>query len=216
MVPQVLQLNEMQPCWEERLPHCPRYPPIIHTRTYVHTPTHKPELFSCYPHAVPAPTLLMFIHQPLKGQMQRPVKTKSGLFLNDATPSPLSLRQPDLRGFPNSAFKEGPRDGRWPHVHSRGQSEMGKTFGGHERGRHGQRTRPHFHWWPTACHPGSIMISDWQVEGRRGWEQKELRMRAAQNVLPYRGPWRCSLMIKNIPGKACFLCMPAMLFVGWD
>lgn len=27
MVPQVLQLNEMQPCWEKKLPHCPRYPP---------------------------------------------------------------------------------------------------------------------------------------------------------------------------------------------
>lgn len=137
MVPQVLQLNEMQPCWEERLPHCPRYPPIIHTRTYVHTPTHKPQLFSCYPHAVPAPTLLMFIHQPLKGQMQRPVKTKSGLLLNDAMPSPLRLRQPDLRGFPNSAFKEGPSDGRWPHVHSWEQSEKvswGKPVGGMKEG----------------------------------------------------------------------------------
>lgn len=87
MVPQVLQLNEMQPCWEERLPHCPRYPLPIHTHTHIHT--YKPGLFSSYPHAVPAPTPLMFIHQPLKGQMQRPVKTKSDLFINDTGPSSL-------------------------------------------------------------------------------------------------------------------------------
>lgn len=74
MVPQVLQLNEMQPCWEERFPHCPRYPPI-HTHAHTHT-----EIWPLLIHAVPAPTLLMFIHQPLKGQMQKPVKTKTDLF----------------------------------------------------------------------------------------------------------------------------------------
>lgn len=93
--------------------------------------------------------------------------------------------------------------------------------GGMKRGRDGQRMRPHFHcWWLTACHTGSIMIFDWQLEGgeRVGKEcaGREFRMGAAQNILPYRGPQRRSLMIKNVPGKACFLCMPAMLFVGWD
>lgn len=43
---------------------------------------------------------------------------------------------------------------------------------------------------------------------------RRLRKGAAQNILPYGGLRRRSLMIKNIPGEACFLCMPAMLFVG--
>lgn len=52
MVPQVLQLNEMQPCWEERLPHCPRYPPskYIHTNRASSHPTpmqFPPQLCSC-------------------------------------------------------------------------------------------------------------------------------------------------------------------------
>lgn len=58
--------------------------------------THNLGLFSSYPHAVPAPTVLMFIHQPLPGQTQRLVKTKSDLFFNDARPSTPRLRKPSL------------------------------------------------------------------------------------------------------------------------
>ena len=46
-----------------------------------------------------------------------------------------------------------------------------KRQGGMKRGRDRRRMRPHFHcWWLTACHRGSIMMFDWQAEGRRGWE----------------------------------------------
>lgn len=178
MVPQVLQLNEMQPCWEERLPHCPRYPPNTHTL--------KPGLFSSYPHAVPAPTLLMFIHQPLTGQTQRPVKTKSDLFIYDARSSPLyvkgALRHPGSHVWCLPSFGQALTThvtpttkntnctgtaGRDPEATEKVRWKNLRRQRGMKRGRDRQRMRPHFHcWWLTACHPGSIMIFDWQVSGK--------------------------------------------------
>lgn len=235
MVPQVLQLNEMQPCWEERLPHCPRYPPNTHTLG----------LFSSYPHTVPAPTLLMFIHQPLKGQMQRPVKTKSDLFINDTRPSPLRLREPSLmaswqpclkkftllwtdadhrcdfhRGkhklYRDSRGREGGLRG-----HREGEVEKLQEAKGHEKGEGQTENEASLSLLMTDCLPSGLNHDLWltgrgEGEGGKKGAGRGLRMGAAQNILPYGGLWRRSLMIKNIPGKACFLCTPAMLFVGWD
>ncbi len=93
--------------------------------------------------------------------------------------------------------------------------------GGMKRGRDRQRMRPHFHCLMTDRLPSGLNHDLWLTG--RGKERvgnegagRGLRMGAAQNILPYRGLRRRSLMIKNIPGKACFLCVPAMLFVGRD
>ncbi len=182
-MPQVRQLNEMQPCWEERLPHCPRYPLIrthIPTHTCTHTHTHTLGLFLSYPHAVPAPTMLMFIHQPLKGQMQRPVKTKSDLFINDIGPSPLRLREPSLVASRQPRSKKFTQlwtyaDNRCDFhqekhkLHRNGSRRRGdreatekvrwKNFrrqGGMKRRRDRQRTRPHFSLLMTDCLPSGL------------------------------------------------------------
>lgn len=76
-MPQVLQLNEMQPCWGKK-----GSPIALDTLPSKYAHTDRAPFSSCS-HTVPAPTRLMFIHQPLTGQMQGPFKTKSDLFIND-------------------------------------------------------------------------------------------------------------------------------------
>lgn len=198
MVPQVLQLNEMQPCWEERLPHCPRYPLPIHTHTHIHT--YKPGLFSSYPHAVPAPTPLMFIHQPLKGQMQRPVKTKSDLFINDTGPSslrssgqsPVASWQPFWRSLdrycPQTWLPEEEGGGGGTVQGQQGSRRVreggtegprrrwgGKTSGGKGawKGREGQaENEASLSMLMTDCLPSGLNHDLWLTgrRGGRGWE----------------------------------------------
>lgn len=162
MVPQVLQLNEMQPCWEKK-----GSPIALDTLPSKYTHTNRAPFSSC-PHTVPAPTPLMFIHQPLRGQMQRPFKTKSDLFINDGgrsgrrdgrLPSASaaamfggSLPCADHRGD----FHRGWRgvetvEGRWKGAGAGGEATgtaRWKNFRrqvGMKRRRETQRMRPRFH-----------------------------------------------------------------------
>lgn len=188
MVPQVLQLNEMQPCWEERLPHCPQYPPApqyTHTNRASSHPTpmqFPPQLCSCLfiSHLkgkcrgllkLNQTYLLMIPGLPLWGwgsralwhpdsHVWRSLPSFGQMLTTDVTSTGENT---NCTGTAGEEMLEG--------GHGEVEVEKLREARGHEkRGRDRQRMRPHFHcWWLTACHPGSIMICDWQVEGRKGW-----------------------------------------------
>lgn len=114
MVPQVLQLNEMQPCCGKK-----GSPIALDTLPSKYAHTNRAPFSSCS-HTLPAPTGLMFIHQPLTGQMQRPFKTKSDLFINDGG----RTGRPD--GQLSSTFTAAMFGGSSPRADHRGDFHRGK------------------------------------------------------------------------------------------
>lgn len=116
-MPQVLQLNEMQPCCGKK-----GSPIALDTLPSKYAHTNRAPFSSC-PHTVPAPTRLMFIHQPLTGQMQRPFKTKSDLFINDGG------RAGRRDGRLPSTFTAAVFGGSLPRADHRGYFHWGRGWG---------------------------------------------------------------------------------------
>lgn len=170
--------------------------------------------------------------------MQRTVKTNSDLFWNDSGPFfPSEFEGARQHGTVTTMFEivyplplqmQLSQTVQWRQqrskTHQRPRRKWdGKTLGskgawkGGGTDREWSLTFTADDWLPAIRAQSHSLIDRWREgEGGKGGAGREFRMGAAQNILPYRGPRRRSLMIKNVPGKACFLCMPAMLFVGWD
>lgn len=214
----------------------PLLPSIHSLRIHMHH-THKPGLFSSYPHTIPAPTQLMFIHQPLGKQTQKPVKTKSHLVINGARPYAHEVERSKPRGI--MGFLESFTPFRWILLEvpsNLGQTQNctgavlvgvwgrprrargGKTSGGKGPWKGGGIDRPRFHgWWLTACHPGSVMISDWQVEGEeRVGKEGGLEWELHKTSSSLGDCSDHSLMIKKRGSVFSLHTTPCCFFVRWD